>query len=365
MQGRNQLIDVWRGISCLLVVIFHASEIFIDTPEVQSMLPSFLLEILDLSDIGVICFFSISGYCIMASASKYTPGIFIKNRIKRIFPAYIAALSLFLVFNSLPSSYNNLDIISNFLLTAPITFYLFDGSLQPIMRQAWSLFYELQFYLVVGMIMILRLNLYALLAILTCFSFANTIVHLFTGSPFAAALFIDSNWLYFASGLFTYKLINGNVKKRKIAAYLAPIITLLSLLVGVHLNFDPFLYFAISLLPMITLLFQSERSAIRKKNILQEMFAKLGKISYSVYLTHIIFTDFFGEKLLAYSVTTPALALLAAIGLSIICTILFSIIFYNLFERPLIRTQLNYFLKLPRCIKFLYLRTSHDKITSL
>jgi peptidoglycan/LPS O-acetylase OafA/YrhL len=90
------LLDAWRGIAALWVVMVHACVAFLVTGD-NGRFVSFPLYALSIwGQLGVAMFFVISGYCITgaaygALASGRTAGRYGLDRIRRIYPPYLAA----------------------------------------------------------------------------------------------------------------------------------------------------------------------------------------------------------------------------------------------------------------------------------
>src|SRR5262249_34134627 len=68
---RYQSLDAWRGVACLMVVVYHATIITHDTrPQSSSGLAHNIITQAHLLNAGVPMFFVISGYCISAAADS-------------------------------------------------------------------------------------------------------------------------------------------------------------------------------------------------------------------------------------------------------------------------------------------------------
>ena len=94
---RYLTLDHWRGIACLLVVLFHSSGVAFLSMEAsgtqpqQAGLAGLALSITRIGWIGVPFFFVISGYAISAAADSSRRGRggpigYFKRRIRRIYP---------------------------------------------------------------------------------------------------------------------------------------------------------------------------------------------------------------------------------------------------------------------------------------
>src|SRR5258706_14505742 len=91
---RFESLDHWRGVACLLVVVYHSTIIYLSTTSLASPAPGWvggLLEITHHFNVGVALFFVISGYCIAAAADgarRRESGVrpYFLRRFRRIHP---------------------------------------------------------------------------------------------------------------------------------------------------------------------------------------------------------------------------------------------------------------------------------------
>ncbi len=175
---RYGAIDAWRGVACLMVVVFHAGAGF-PTPAPGSILgwnwvDAAIDECVHAMEMGVPLFFVISGYCIAASAEanrrkgKWS-WRFMVRRLRRIFPTYWASLTLFvgvfLVQDALglprpetgslramgirPPSLLTVDQwVGNLTLSETWRVHFWGHDTHYFTGVGWTLCYEEQFYLV-------------------------------------------------------------------------------------------------------------------------------------------------------------------------------------------------------------------------
>src|SRR5690242_5129853 len=70
--SRYELLDLWRGVACLLVVLYHSTMIFRDKAQLENTSSQTwgeqVLAWMHYGNVGVPMFFVISGYCIAATA---------------------------------------------------------------------------------------------------------------------------------------------------------------------------------------------------------------------------------------------------------------------------------------------------------
>ena len=333
------MLDGWRGLAVLWVVMFHAISPFIHTTGNHTYADNLLYKISSIGGIGVVLFFVISGYCItgaMFNSLLKENGIkdYIANRIRRIYPPYLMALVLYAISiylieiikkNHIVSSVNhgfslNLDCffwISNLLLIQH------EFNQLEIVPVAWSLCYEIAFYGVLGLILaalcVMRKFSVSIKACQDSFSLTVFFVTLLSivwlsFSP-ASCPFPFQLWYQFGIGAIFYmaslpaqKHHNGwkywvfNYKSH--LAILLFSIALFGLvhkkvfhqMTVEHKSIDG--HAADPCQPVVTIIFililYSTKSFDAKiaSNFLFRKFMRLGVISYSIYLLHTLIQPF-------------------------------------------------------------------------
>jgi len=174
--GRYQMLDVWRGVVCLLVVLEHAGVALWEGEDLgmglDGWLRGWLVWALRLN-IGTALFFVMSGYCIASSVESsrrkgLSPLSFLMRRFWRIFPTYWVALLGFVVLVlgldafgltrfhqhgmalelTSPRSLTLPQWIGNLTLTETWRPHLAGGEASVLTRVAWSLCFQEQFYVV-------------------------------------------------------------------------------------------------------------------------------------------------------------------------------------------------------------------------
>jgi peptidoglycan/LPS O-acetylase OafA/YrhL len=235
--ARYESLDVWRGLACLLVIVYHATSF--RTENYLGHIPSVGLVLLLLTTTfkhGVTLFFVISGYCISAAveaSARRQTGItdYFRRRVRRIFPPYWTLLACVIISGALvhalgggrflwersldnyvqlkqPADLSGSQWLGNLTLTElwlPRLFgrapRLFEGS-----GHAWTLAYEEQFYAVCGLLLIAsrrRMNRFfagALgVTLLTFVTASSPVLRAHVGG-----LFLDGQWMLFACGIAVY-----------------------------------------------------------------------------------------------------------------------------------------------------------------
>lgn len=243
---RYHSLDFWRGVACLMIVVFHAT-FYADTPALRerlaagaSSLADWALAVCFKLSMGVPIFFVISGYCISATADstrrKAAPvRLYFWRRLRRIFPPFWIFLALAAVgvgiterfiYPSLfcdnvhgysaPWSLSPVQWLGNITLTETWRHHVFGPPTKLFLQHAWTLCYEEQFYAVVGLILLISPRRFFPLA-----AAITAVIFLFEATPerFVPALrdfrrihsygfFFDGYWLYFAAGIGVYYAIN-------------------------------------------------------------------------------------------------------------------------------------------------------------
>ena len=219
---RYTSIDLWRGVACLMVILFHSTlycESALDSPI------SCFIALTKQMWLGVPMFFVISGYCISASAdsARNNPfqGIsqYFWRRFRRIYPPYwimllLLCIASFTLENVLQSGLllHNGDhpmnppwwrswwqIFGNLTLTEEWRFRLFGDHRSMPLGVAWTLCYEEQFYALCGLFLFVSPKRFFHLAALT-----SVLSLPWFGSANIKGFFFDGYWLMFASGILVY-----------------------------------------------------------------------------------------------------------------------------------------------------------------
>ncbi|WP_340680673.1 acyltransferase [Paraglaciecola sp.] len=158
MNKNLQTIQWLRGIAALLVTLVHAAnevnEIFINSP----------ITIPHNFVIGVDLFFIISGFIMVYTTKKYNTGfssslLFMRKRIVRVVPIYwfyslLAIFSVVLLSKYMSNpSVDYFHILRSFFFIP--SYYPGTDSIQPILRVGWTLNYEMYFYVLFSLSLML------------------------------------------------------------------------------------------------------------------------------------------------------------------------------------------------------------------
>ena len=218
---RYRLLDAWRGVACLMVVIHHSGFClnWLEASSTDTGSPARRLAVgfVRVMDLGVPIFFVISGYCIAASLESHrrrggSSWHFLARRVGRIYPPYWVALLCFALttwgldrlglhrlhdgqhslFLAAPGKLNLAQWLGNLTLTETWRPRAFGGGYSLVFtRVAWTLCFEEQFYFVCFLVLlIVPRRLPVALAALTLFLLP------------ARAFAYDTGWLMHYRGTF-------------------------------------------------------------------------------------------------------------------------------------------------------------------
>ena len=238
-------LDFWRGVACLLIVVFHSTfytattDLLAQVETGSATLADRLIASCTWFWVGVPIFFVISGYCISATADstrrKSAPvRLYFWRRLRRIFPPYWIFLAISVaavlfvetwIYPGLfvdqlhafphPASLSPIQWLGTVSLTELWRHHLFGPPMRLFLQHAWTLCYEEQFYAVVGVILLISPRRYfPLAALVTAAVFALEVVPTGLFPPIktfrrnTVGFFFDGYWLYFAAGIGVYYAIN-------------------------------------------------------------------------------------------------------------------------------------------------------------
>lgn len=228
---RYDTLDAWRGLACLLVVVFHAANNTAGWDGTGAgAFDAACRQALTFASklwVGVPLFFVISGYCVAAAADSgrrrsRAGRTFFARRFRRIYPPVWVFLALCVTSHvilmwvqsgtGLPLAISHRDPadvpavswVGSMTLTEEWRWNLFGPGRNYFQCHLWTLCYEEQFYLVTGLAVVFApRRVFAVLAGVSAgvFLIVVDVIRL----PFAhAGFFFDGAWLEFAAGVAVY-----------------------------------------------------------------------------------------------------------------------------------------------------------------
>jgi len=341
---RYRSLDLWRGLACLLVVMFHASGVaFMSLEEAGAKtddpIGMGLLAITRIGWVGVPFFFVISGYAISATADVFRrrtggAGSYFKRRFKRIYPPYWAMLLLqigivlavdVILFPTLltgsiapierPWTFSASQWLGNVTLTESWRHTAFPGTAPRdyILGQAWTLCYEEQFYIVTGLALLLRPARFFTSAVVV--TVVCAIVPLL--GVRVSGFFFDGYWLAFAAGILVYWQVNYGSARTRPAAWLllaAGVAYAVFILPGRGV-LDRDLVGAMAFGAFLLGVHRWDARIATSRALRPLAFA--GTICYSLYLSHAVIVRTTSQLLWDAGVTSPVATLVITVPLSV------------------------------------------------
>lgn len=324
-------IDIWRGLAALLVVMYHGSMQFIDSGN-QEYLKYIPYYIAHHGYLGVAIFFVISGYCIMGAAISTLNGgkgvlKFALDRIWRIYPPYLFVIitailmsicSTLLGFNTgkIPKA---VDLKNSEMWLSNITLTHFELNQPAIVSVSWSLCYEIAFYFLIFIIILLSNSLQShkskSIKLLINITYITTLVSLLwiilspKSCPFPLNL-----WYQFGFGAIIYVFLfcKENTNEMHYFKYSGIALIIAVALIGIHATQFYLLDDELKALcgcssstekALISLIFGCILLILYRYDTLLISFLAfrplliIGTYSYSLYLTHMLLIPIFYSKL--------------------------------------------------------------------
>jgi len=287
MSDRIRVIDGLRGISILLVLLFHFTSIY---PEKYSIgTDTLFLPSVSFGGVGVSIFFVVSGLVIMKSLQGGNVFTFLISRISRLYPAYIfsvllTSLLLFL-FGDWYGEVSLYQVIANMTM---FQYYLLVDNVDGVY---WSLRVEVAFYFLSAAAFfifnsrgyLIFLITYSIMALL----YNSLISHIESHALLIilAKLVIFEFINLFLLGVSIFKLWldrSSPAGLDKLGYYLVVLIALIDLLI----NKPDYKFIVISLTTVVIYL-TAKKPEYRLHHLLtHKSILFLGRISYSLYLIH-------------------------------------------------------------------------------
>jgi peptidoglycan/LPS O-acetylase OafA/YrhL len=353
--GRYQSLDLWRGVACLSVIVFHVTGY---RPEGSR---SWIWLLTERMWLGVPLFFVISGYCITASADRTRlegrPMVeFFRRRLRRIFPPFWAAFGFTVLMVGMlfalgqGSLLADRDGLRGFLPLDHIatwqwlgTFSLTEGwrphfiGSSPVYWFAghfWTLGQEEQFYAVAGaLVLVDRRRWFTSAALLTIgVAWLDSRVQ----QSLIEGFFFDGRWFLFAAGIAVYYHVRYGTGLR---ALLVPTVLFSAMLWSLfrldwsepHLTFPLELACASSFALLLIALYRWDEAFVTSPAL--RPLAWCGFRCYSVYLMGAPVTHVVGSVLQRAGVDGITGRLLIVLPLALVCSLLIAGIFHAQVER--------------------------------
>ncbi len=368
---RYQALDAWRGMTCLLLVVYHSTMHIAPRRESAANWGDFLGYVLmvltSYMNVGVPIFFVISGYCIMATLDARQQngqgvGGYFQRRFRRIFPPYWAALliSAVTIWSLERFVWPGLFTRSAFKMNAPerlsLTEWLGNVTLTEswlstamgrdshyLFGHAWTLCFEEQFYALAGFVLLVAPNRrYLAFSCFTALVPVLMILSRWKGIPFTGTI-IGGEWFFFAAGIAAYYATQcaGAGGRRYVlmllaAAVFVPMLdTRRLILPDSHARFNWLIAMLSAFLLAAFHQYDEHISSWRPVRAL----SRCGQMCYSLYLIHPLVTTGVGHALYRFGLRGNWETLLVTIPVSVSLSLASGVAFYYLVERHFLNTR--------------------------
>jgi exopolysaccharide production protein ExoZ len=310
-------IQYLRALAALAVVVFHAAERTGGHFAIGAA--------------GVDVFFVISGFImwVISHRRPTTPGRFLRDRLERIAPVYWIATGV-MVAGGLAGLFPNMKLTLGHVLGS--LFFVphrspSNGEIWPVLVQGWTLNYEMFFYAVFALCLLLpsRTRLAALAFVfigLAAFGLTRS-----SGNPIFAT-YTDPIILEFLIGALIGKLwLEDKIPSPAAGLALIAVAFLGFAFVGVtYIGFGPFAFGPLAAALLIGVLALEKSGALREVRPL----TYLGDSSYSIYLWHTMAISVVAKFAPLLGIPAAPAMLLAVLG-----GVAVGIGAYEMLERPL------------------------------
>lgn len=230
---RYESLDLWRGIACIAVVIYHSSYYAQRSSNSTGLefLASELMVGINWLWLGVPMFFVISGYCISASVDSarrkksHSAINYFAKRFRRIYPPYWAVVLVSGIAVILTERFLRIGVFTdeNHVIPDPLSLTVWQwlGNLTLtetwrhnfggdatnfFLGQAWTLCYEEQFYIICGIILAVAPKRF--FPITFAVSVLVLPLSVICNRMQITGVFCDGQWMNFYAGILVYYHVN-------------------------------------------------------------------------------------------------------------------------------------------------------------
>lgn len=321
-------IQVLRGLAISLVVIYHITAI---TEDIKN---DYYFEF---GKIGVDVFFIVSGYIMAFICERNeSTNVFIKKRLIRIMPLYITTTILAAVANYGHQLMSGaVDIWSSFvksLFMIPHYSIANEFKVWPIFIPGWTITYEIWFYTIIAFCISMIRYKKKLLLVPYILSF------IYLGAQYlpenaVQAFAGNSVYLTFSVGLLIRFVETKKVSFKK---FYFSIFYLVAIAYFFE-NFDArFILYGLPAFLIFAIIFMWSNLSLKS-------LAYIGKISFSLYLTH-VFTINIVERLMRSYYTNISFGFELMMFVAFVSSIIIAMLIYSLFEKKIDNMLRNKFL---------------------
>jgi exopolysaccharide production protein ExoZ len=291
---------------------------------------------------GVHMFFLLSGY-LMAQICTTDRDAFMRRRLIRIVPPYwLMTLLLYVVAAKFPYLMNATRAVPSELIKSLffIPFQKSNGLFQPILFVGWSVNYEMYFYTLLGLSLLIAPRRPLLVASLSILSIGG-ICRFFAASSPIARFYADPMILEFIFGVLAYYLVRavpqGHRTRGKhiwtgillASLLLLPVIEAFDLLpsLPLFLRFGPLSFLIIAASCLL---------ALGGNDLRAGLIVLIGDASYTLYLVH-PYVELFIDRIVARRISWLHIATPLGCVVAVTAAVSVSIALYLYVEKPMLR----------------------------
>jgi peptidoglycan/LPS O-acetylase OafA/YrhL len=340
-EGNIRSMEGLRGLAVLLVFFVHAPWFIRHWVPPGSLFASVSFVLSRIGQTGVDLFFVLSGYLIYGSLIKHKQSFvrFMVRRCRRLYPAFLAVFAIYMVGAMIGKAGSGIPagaFSATVYLIENLVFLPGIFPIRPLITVAWSLSYEMFFYIACILILnstdmqrwSMKSRVIALIATLALGSLLSTLF----GGPVRLGMFLFGALLYECAGGRPLKATSPLVALALFAGGLA------SAMFHLHPQIDAALMLVLGLACFVfvgTILQVPDTwlaTSLRWTPI-----RWLGNMSYSFYLTHsLVLTVFAAVMAKLYPPTSLSLpVLLITVFVTFVACAIGSAVLFLLVERPL------------------------------
>ncbi len=282
---------------------------------------------------GVDIFFLLSGFIIYLTTKDFSSWkIFAIKRIFRIYPAYLLCLILYTLYKIIYNGeeYSALTVVQNILM---IPFSDPIGYKSLIVGQAWSTCYELYFYTLLTLLLLLGITKKRLLPIiLFLFVIGFGLNRIYPMKGFVGYLYslIGARHIFFFCEGIIIALLNEKIQNIIIGRKVLRTIALLALFAYVAILCSGYnFYFSLLISPLMFCVAYKANEVIIAKGLIHRILLALGDASFSIYLIHSVVIRFLLNQC---QINNFSLLLCC----TLVVTIVLSLVSYHLVEKKFI-----------------------------
>ena len=335
-------IQVCRGLAAMLVVMDHLHNVEL------KYFHSHFLAIFQYGIVGVDLFFIISGYVIasvtLGRKADRTPGRFLYHRLTRVYPIYwiyTAIVAAAYLYNPLwinASAGHHADIAQSFLL--------YPTGVPMLVMQGWTLTFEVYFYFVIFLTLLLPRKLTAyLLGLWAVVIIGFSVLPHVAFSPIGAII-SSASVLEFLAGYLLFELVQ-RVRLPRAAGWLliafasAWMVTLVAWSNAYHLGDSGWImatpWARTWLLGPLAFAFLFGLVELERLGKLRtpRFLVALGDWSYSIYLSHLILVELTGRAFVRFFPQVPAASLIVC-AIALPLAVLIGWLSYQYLEQPML-----------------------------